>query len=614
MVCRPGEGFPDERTAVKMLSSRKRPLLVRGVTASMLVALTLASAPAASAVDFDSTGSPISIPSSGKATPYPSSIAVSGLPATADLRSVTLRGVNHTYLADVDVLLVSPSGQSVILMSDVGCSNDAVNATYRFQDGSPQMTSPASGTYSPTNTSVGGCFSVTDAFPAPAPGGAPSGTDLATFDAGNPNGTWSLYVTDDTSGDAGSIGSWTLDFPVPAFSVSPTSASFTATPVGESSASQTLTVTNTGSATLAITSATLAGNDAAHFSKGSDACTGANLAPNATCSVSVSFAPTTTGAKTAMLRFVDNAFGSPHDVALSGTGTAPVFAVAPSRGDFSSQRVGSSSAPQTFTVTNTGDAPLTITNASVIGSPSGQFTEVSDDCTGHTVAPSATCTVTLTFTPTRIGTHEAVLRFTSNAATSPDDVPLRGTGRAVPGADTDSDGVVDTADNCPTVQNPNQADNDGDGIGNVCEDNPPTDTDHDLVYTPDDNCPTVPNPGQADTDRDGIGDACDTGQAGAGKQRINPSIKGKNTARGDDKIVVRARAADGAHVKLYKTTDRNHRVLVDEGTLNANGVWKTTINDTNGPHLTAYKAIVSPTADTRRGATNRLQQQRSATR
>lgn len=61
------------------------------------------------------------------------------------------------------------------------------------------------------------------------------------------------------------------------------------------------------------------------------------------------------------------------------------------------------------------------------------------------------------------------------------------------GADPDADGICGGADNCPTVKNPNQADADGDGVGDAC-----------------DNCPNTPNTLQTDTDHDGIGDACDT--------------------------------------------------------------------------------------------------------
>ncbi len=70
--------------------------------------------------------------------------------------------------------------------------------------------------------------------------------------------------------------------------------------------------------------------------------------------------------------------------------------------------------------------------------------------------------------------------------------------------DADKDGIADDKDNCPNIANPDQADADGDGIGDVCED-----TDEDGVYDVDDNCPTVANADQADADGDGIGDVCE---------------------------------------------------------------------------------------------------------
>jgi len=148
---------------------------------------------------------------SGIAGPYPSTIAVAGLPAQTIVKSVTINGLTHTYPDDIDIILKSPSGATVILMSDAGGGDDVSGVNYTFDDGAASLLSDgvfnASGTYRPTNYGTG------DNWPAPGPGTVNQATPtLGSLGAGNNNGTWELYVYDDVGGDYGSLTSWSITF------------------------------------------------------------------------------------------------------------------------------------------------------------------------------------------------------------------------------------------------------------------------------------------------------------------------------------------------------------------------------------------------------------------
>jgi subtilisin-like proprotein convertase family protein len=144
----------------------------------------------------------ISIPDRNAAFPYPSPILVSGLPDRIAKIIVTITNLIHTSPEDLDILLVGPGGQTALLMSDAGSSNDVANLTLQFDDEAvdllPESGPLVSGTYRPTN------FGVDDSFSPPAPA-APFGSTLSVFNDQTPNGTWGLYVFDDTSQNSGRI-------------------------------------------------------------------------------------------------------------------------------------------------------------------------------------------------------------------------------------------------------------------------------------------------------------------------------------------------------------------------------------------------------------------------
>ncbi len=180
----------------------KRNVRLVGVIA-VLAALSLIPFSAALACNHTNTA-PITIVDNAAASLYPSTIVVSGLTGTVTRVTVMLMGFTHPAADDVDILLVGPGGQTVMLMSDV--PGNATNVTLTFDDSAAAVVDPAvSGTYRPLNTGS------PDAMPAPAPA-EPYGAALSVFNGTNPNGVWSLYVADDTATNDGLIsGGWGLD-------------------------------------------------------------------------------------------------------------------------------------------------------------------------------------------------------------------------------------------------------------------------------------------------------------------------------------------------------------------------------------------------------------------
>jgi hypothetical protein len=107
----------------------------------------------------------------------------------------------------------------------------------------------------------------------------------------------------------------------PAVAFTPTSLSFAAQPIGTTSAPQSITVTNTGNGSLFINSAATRGANPLDFTQVSDGCSGLTLAAGTSCSVSINFSPTASGARSATFILTDNAPASPQTVPISGTGT-----------------------------------------------------------------------------------------------------------------------------------------------------------------------------------------------------------------------------------------------------------------------------------------------------
>ncbi|RYD46969.1 MAG: lamin tail domain-containing protein, partial [Verrucomicrobiaceae bacterium] len=188
------------------------PFIMKSSTTLLLLSSLFTVGHATAATGSFTSSASISIPTVTTtitpATPYPSSLNVSGLPGGISRMTVTLNGFSHTWPSDVDIMLVAPDGTSAIIFSDVGSDIDANSLTLTLDDSSPALlpssSALTSGSYRPTNVGSGDVFS----SPAPSPN---SNVLLSSFNGISPNGTWNLFVMDDSVGDGGSIAGWTLN-------------------------------------------------------------------------------------------------------------------------------------------------------------------------------------------------------------------------------------------------------------------------------------------------------------------------------------------------------------------------------------------------------------------
>jgi hypothetical protein len=213
-------------------------------------------------------------------------------------------------------------------------------------------------------------------------------------------------------------------------SASPTSLSFASTLVGATSAAQVVTVKNTGTVAVTLTSETITGTHASSFVKSATTC-GTSLAAGASCTVSVEFKPAAAGALSASLSLADSATGSPQSVALTGTGSTakPTLSLSPTSLSFASTTVGSTTAVQLVTLKNTGTVAVTLSSEKLTGTNASSFIKSATTCS-TSLAVAASCTVSIKFKPTAAGALTAALSITDNVTGSPQSVALKGTGTA----------------------------------------------------------------------------------------------------------------------------------------------------------------------------------------
>jgi hypothetical protein len=204
--------------------------------------------------------------------------------------------------------------------------------------------------------------------------------------------------------------------------LSPASLNFNAQLDGTTSGTQSATLTNTGNTAVAINGVAPSGNNAGDFSQ-SNTCL-PSLAAGANCGITVTFRPVQAGPRVAAITINDDTEGSPHQLGLNGIGLSPGANATLSATSltFSGQEVGTTSPLQTLTLTNYGEATLSIANVAA----SGNFSE-SNNC-APTLAPGANCPINVSFSPATAGALIGSLTVNDDSTGSPQTVTLSGSG------------------------------------------------------------------------------------------------------------------------------------------------------------------------------------------
>jgi Abnormal spindle-like microcephaly-assoc'd, ASPM-SPD-2-Hydin len=259
-----------------------------------------------------------------------------------------------------------------------------------------------------------------------------------TFTNGD-QGTHTFSITLNTNGSQTVTGTDTVNSAVTAkasisvgsggngpLTLSPTSLILPNTKLGLTSAAKTVTVTNSNTVAVSVSSVGFTGANPGEFVISSNGC-GASIAASSSCAIKVALAPKSLGLKNAALTLTDSATNSPQSVGLTGTGT-PAIKLAPATVKFATTAVGNTSLVKIATFKNLLNTTVTLGGISITGANPGDFAISSKTC-GGTVAGKSSCTISLTFSPSAIGARNATLQVLSNAIPSAISSALTGTGK-----------------------------------------------------------------------------------------------------------------------------------------------------------------------------------------
>jgi hypothetical protein len=206
----------------------------------------------------------------------------------------------------------------------------------------------------------------------------------------------------------------------PIVTLTPTSLTWGNVVVGTTGVKKTVTLANTGTATLNISNIAASGDFALVTS--TKPC-GSTLAVGANCKISATFTPTQLGARAGNITITDNAPNSPQTVPLTGKGVAPAT-LTPASATYAAQTVGTTSTAKTFTLTNNQSVALT----GIVVSTTGDFSVSTTTCT-TSLAAKANCKISVVFTPQATGTRTGTLKAADSASNSPQTSSLTGTGK-----------------------------------------------------------------------------------------------------------------------------------------------------------------------------------------
>jgi PKD repeat protein len=210
----------------------------------------------------------------------------------------------------------------------------------------------------------------------------------------------------------------------PVIAVTPARVEFAEQGIGTESQPRAVTVTNDGTVPLQVEGVAPTGNGAGEFTVAGEGCTSAPVEPGHTCQVEVQFKPGTMGTASALLQIEDDAPGSPHVAAMSGTGIGSKVTFSPTHLGFGEHPIDTRAPDQMVSVTNAGNAPLHVTRADLGGAGAGPFEIDGDECSGKAIAPGGSCGIEVGFRASTAGDYAAELSLDSDAVGPPAKVTL----------------------------------------------------------------------------------------------------------------------------------------------------------------------------------------------